>query len=80
MQNLLFYVYVLTHEYNRHIGTVRFEFWMPFTRYIFERTTSAYGKTDQETVSLQKRRITRMYVHQYIRRKNFLRISNLSKD
>lgn len=76
IQNLLFllYVYVFTHEYNRHIGTVRFEFRMPFTRYIFEGTTSAYGETDQETVSLQKRRmIARMYVHQHIRRDDFFR-------
>jgi len=46
-------MYVLTHEYNRHIGTMRFDFWMPFTRYIFKGTTSAYRETDQETVSLQ---------------------------
>jgi len=26
---------------------------MPFTRYIFKGTTSAYRETDQETVSLQ---------------------------
>lgn len=49
----MYKIYTLTHEYNRHIRTMRFDLWMPFTRYVFEGTTGAYGETDQEAISLQ---------------------------
>lgn len=47
---------MLTHEYNRHIGTVYFDLWMPFTCDVFEGTTGVYGKTDQEAISLQAKK------------------------
>lgn len=53
---LAYKIYALTHEYDRHIGTMRFDFWMPLTRYVFKGTTGAYRETDQETISLQTKK------------------------
>lgn len=67
----------LTHEYNRHVGTERLDFWMPLTRYIFERTTSTYGETDQETISLQRRKEFSMNLYTPRERCMRLKISSL---
>lgn len=48
------FFHILTHEYNRYIGTVHFDFWMPFARHVLKRATSAYGKTHQKTIGLEK--------------------------